>query len=480
MRIRPTIALKYGRINAPIKIPLQDLALDDQGTYISVNSAAGSTTLTVDNISIFSINQILLIGGVGQETSEIIKTSSSVAPSGSTITLASATKLPHSASTRILMISYDQVEISNATITTGTKTVLTTASLDPTSDFTAYDDAVSVGGYYFARFKHSITNLFSPYSDPAPYSGYTLLSARSIIDSAQKGINKYKAVQLDDDFSFQQIDNCQTEVLRELKRWSFMQSFNQVIGQTSIGVWSVAAPSDLDDQFSNRSIYNVKIGKETNLTYVDKEKWDEITWDVAHSKLAVAISVGNSTATLTSSADFDDAGTITAGSNSYSYTANDRSTGVLTLSVASTTTSAINSDVFSGAAMGEPVYWTIWGGNIYMFPVCNDTYDGRNIYMDYYKKQTQIIKDSDEVVVPDQTIIQYYLQWKYLNKLSNGEQTPSSLSYFKQYEMRKDMIKSKDTLGRSFTLKPMLNQLVDTYEFSDDDRRTRTGNFPNS
>lgn len=483
MQQRPKILLRAGRINLPIRVPIIDLTVDSPSTFLTSDTAAASGTLTVKNITGFAINQILLIGDVGDDGSEIIKTHASTAPTGSTITLAANTVFPHSASTKVSILNFDQIEISNAPTVAGTKTVLSgmPVAVDPTSDTTNRNDLVNTSGYYFARFYNSITSAYSLYSDPAPYSGYTPLSARSIIDSSLDEINKKTSEVLSDEYAFKQIDNCQMETLRELKRWSFMEMFDTNIGVTATGIWRVAAPTDLDDQYSNKAIWNLRIGRGVNLTYVDKEKWNDIVFDVAHTTLAVSIVVGALTITLTDSNDFEpDGGTIQIGANQYAFTANNQITNVLTLSAASTTTNTAGEDVFFGASLGEPIYWTIFNGYIYWYPLIGTEFDGRNIYLDYYKSATQIQHDSDNVVLPDATIVQYYLQWKFLKKLNNGEEDSGSAAARDMYIVRREKLKQKDTLGRSFRLKPRLNTLREQYTFEQDDRRTRLGNFPNS
>ena len=256
-----------------------------------------------------------------------------------------------------------------------------------------------------------------------------------------------------------------------------MQQFDYSLGETSTGTWKVAVPTDLSDQNTNKSIYNFRIGKETELTWVDKEKWNEITIGIAHTTLAVAISVGNATITLTDSSDFDDAGTLTVGANSYPYTANNRTTNVITLTSVSTTTNTILVDVFSGAATGLPTYWTTFGGYLYHFPVTSSSYTARNYYLDYYKSLTQITKDSDTIVIPDPTVVQYYLQWKFLKKLNNGEENAGSTGAMTQYKERKEKLKQKEVLGKTFVLKPQLNSL--NLNNLGEDKRTRLGAFEN-
>lgn len=476
-QIRPKILVRYGRINQPIRVPIYDLTVDSINTVLTADTASGSSTLTVKNITGFAVNQVLIIGEPGNEGAEIIKTHASSAPSGSTITLASNTVFPHSSSTTIRVINYDQVEYSTATTTTGSKTVLTTSSLVADSLTTDYNDTAASTGYYFARFKNSITSGFSSYSDPAPVTGYALTSARFIIDSALSEINKKTNEILSDEFAFQQINNCQMEVLRELKRWSFMQVFDYIAGDTATGGWRFALPANCDDQNTIKSIYNIRIGKNSNLTWVDKAKWNQLLQDVAYTTLANSIALNDVTITLTDSSDFENTGTVRIGANSYTYTANNRTTGVLTIT-ASTTTNTAGAYVFQGASFGNPQYYTVFGGYVYHYPVISSDYNQRNYIMDYYSSLTPIVSDADTVVIPDTTVINYYLQWKFMKKINGGAENDASLAAFGNYIQRRNTLKNKETINRTFTLKPRFQDFRRRMQGEQGDTELeRVGNF---
>ena len=453
-QIRPTISLRYGRISQPVKIPISPLLLDNVSTVTTVDIASGSSTLTVKNIGGFAVNQILLLDTVGNQGSEIIKTHASTVPSGNTITLASNTLYPHSSSTKVTIINFDQVEISTAATTAGSKSVLTTATLVANALETLYNDTVTSSGYYFARFKNSITSAFSPYSDAAPLTGYTMLSARSIIDRALADINKVVNGTLTDEYGFMQIDNCQMECLKQYKRWSFMQSFDTVIGTTSTGNWKVTLPANCDDQNTTKSIYTFRIGREYEMQWVDKEQWNDIIEGIAYTTLASNINVSDATITLTDSTDFDDAGSALIGANTYSYTANNRSTGVLTLSAVSTNTNTAGQDAFLFTGFGYPVYWTTYGGTLYHYPPIGASYNNRDYRLDYYKSLTQIQHDSDTIVLPDPVVVQYYLSWKFLLRQQNGLSTPDSDRFHELYLDRRTKMEQKESLNRSFVLNP--------------------------
>jgi len=336
-----------------------------------------------------------------------------------------------------------------------------------------------------ATFSVQEVESFSPFSDAAPWGGYTLQSARSIIDNALGEINKddkeNTSETLTDEFAFQQLDNYQGEVLKEQKRWSFMEVFNALIGTTHTGIWRVALPTEVADQFTNKSIWHLRIGKLPDLKFVDKTKWDEIVWNVAHNNLAEEIEINDTEIVLENSGDFDNGGTVQIGENQYRYTDNDRENNVLTLAEPSETENEEGADVFQGASFGTPRFWTVFNGYAYHWPITASTLDGRNYYMDYYKKQTRITKDSDLLVVDDPQGASYFLQWKFLKKLNNGEETEASAQMRDNYIARREKLKQKDSIGRTFRLRPTINRISSRgYGVRPNDPpAVRDGNFEN-
>ena len=443
-------------------------------TFLSTDMASASGTLTVKNITGFAINQVLIIGELGNEGTELIKTHASTAPTGSTITLASNTVFPHSSGTPVYVIDYDNVEVSTATTLTGSKTVLATIPVQVGSDYTTYDDTAGSVGYYFARFKNTITTTYSSYSDGIPVGGYGILTARYIINNALGMINKDTSELLTDQFCFNEINNCQMEVLREYKRWSFMQVFDYSLGQITTGQWKVSVPTNLDDQFTNKSIYNFRIGTQTNLQWVDKQKWNEIVAGVAHTTLASNINVSDATITLTDASDFDqNGGSIYIGANIYQYTS--ITSNVVTLTAVSTTTDTAGEDAFQGASFGYPQYWTTFGGYLYFYPVLATAFNMQEGNLDYYQKPITITNDSDQIVLPDPNVCVFYLAWKMLLRINNGVDDATTNPMYQSYSARKQTIMRKEMAGNNFRMKPLKNEIKETNNI--DSRSTRLGNF---
>src|SRR3990167_9465568 len=183
----PVIKSQNGKIRTRLT-PLVENA--DEATVLSADAAAGASTLTVQNINKFAVNKILLIGEIGDEQSEIIKTHASSAPSGSTITLVTTLTFAHKAGTKVYMIQYDQVELSHATTVGGSKTLLTTSvgsglvALEADEKEMVYNETEFSTGYYYARFKESIGGTFSDYCDAVAAGAYTETTVAAVINYA--------------------------------------------------------------------------------------------------------------------------------------------------------------------------------------------------------------------------------------------------------------------------------------------------------
>ena len=98
-----------------VLIENQTLLQNPIQTFLTSDLASGSASATVKNITGFAVNQVLILGELGNEGTELIYTHASTAPTGSTITFSANTVFPHSSGTPLYVIDFDEIEISNAT-----------------------------------------------------------------------------------------------------------------------------------------------------------------------------------------------------------------------------------------------------------------------------------------------------------------------------------------------------------------------------
>jgi hypothetical protein len=415
--------------NRKLRIRLTPLVENaDEATALSADIAAASSTLTVQSINRFAVNKILLIGELGAEDSEIVKTHASSAPSGSTITLSANTTYAHKAGTKVRMISFDQIELSHATTATGSKTVLTTTlgtglvALEADEMEMVYDETEFTSGYYFGRYKNSIASTFGSYSDAVPYGGFTEDSVAAVIDYALK---RSQVKDFNDEISrewcYEEITDMLRHVQGKQKRWNKYQSLNTSLGTTARGTRRVAMPDDIYDPDSNRSITGIRIGEGRALAFKDPDEFEEYLYGEKTTTVATQQTAGGTTLVLTDTDDFDDDGTITVfiSGTKYdiTYTSITRSTHTLNGIPASgdgaiTVTIPAATNVWQNYKEGEPIYYTVRNQGIEFAPMPSDLWDNKNIFADYWTEATAADSDADTLDTERFDMAKYWLTWK--------------------------------------------------------------------
>jgi len=393
-------------------------------TYLTAEAASGASALTVKSISNFAINLILLVGEMGDENSEIIKTHATTAPAGTTVTLAASLVKTHEPYTKVRVMLYDQAEISHATTATGTKTVLDTIAIQPESLDTRYDASSVSAGYFFTRFKETIANTFSGYSDPIPYTGFEENTVAFAVDYALKR-NKLETFTKYVDYTFciDETNSCLRFISGKLKGWSKLLELNYVMGQTSRGVNIISLPDDIWEDAGNKSIQEIRIGTELGLTYKIWSDFEKEMQGVCVTQVRTAAAIGDITLEIDNSYDYADTGSVnvyvsgTLYTLTYTGVTRSATAGVLT-GIPATGTGSItaiipdNTYVWSGESEGEPIYYTVDSdGDIRIWPLASALYDNENIYVDYYTGPTEVDSDSDVLDTFRYDAVKHWITW---------------------------------------------------------------------
>jgi hypothetical protein len=401
-----------------IVVSNQNLLEQAYETSLSSSATAAGSTLTVYSISNFAINKVLLIGEFGQEGSEIIKTHTATAPTGTTVTLASALVKSHPKDTKVYVIPYDQVQYYNATTKTGAKTLISTSDVNEESDQTIYVDGTYTTGYYFTRFYNSIDAGYTDYGDPIPYAGLGANTVGYIIDMAMGELGKQFSDTITFDMLLNEANACLRYVRGKLKRWSNVQEFDYVLDQMNRGEYSWDLPSDYYDPNSNRSMLQVKVGDSSALKYRDKIEFDEYFEDTVVSQVETQGEIGDLTLVLDSTDDLPSTGTIhyyiSNTQYSVAFTANSKSTNTLT-TAALTIQTPVDVNVWYGEAESTPEYFSIWDGTLYVWPLINSTDAGENIVIDYYTEIVEVDSDADEITLARFDMMKHWLKWSVRN-----------------------------------------------------------------
>lgn len=444
-----------------LNTPLID---NSKKTHLTSAVAATDTTLTVDNIVGLTINQILLIGEFGNEQSEIKKTHASTAPSGSTVTLASALSFAHSAGTSIYILDYDQIQIYWAETKTGTKELLATVDIQADQVETLYTNTSKGGGYYFIRFHNSLTATASSYSDAIPYDDFTSNTVAKVIEYA---LNRNKldgfTKLVNHDFCLEEINSCLRYIRGKKKKWTHLQDFDYELGNATRGEYSLALPTDVWNK-SHKSILAARLSDRTELTYLDKKDFDDKLIGVVQTTVKTQASAGDTELVLDRTTDLSADGTIMVNGNLITYEEKDDDTGELSGIPASgdgaiTETLAVGTNVWQNYAEGKPEYFTVYDGYLYWWPMTGSSKPIWGIRIDFWTEAPEVDSDGDTLDIYRFDMVKHWLTWAIRMQLKNDGIRDLRDGDYTQFELiLADAIK-QDIHGQRYRTIPAINKI---------------------
>jgi len=387
-------------------------------THLTAPIAALGTSQTFADNSGLTDGDYLILGDTGGETTEIVKINA-VVVYGTAVTT-SACVFPHGYGTKVTLIRFNQVAIYGSdTADDIAPTLIDTINIDVAHGFnvikvsTAYD-------YYYARYYHEETTTYSPYSDPVASSGLTPNSRGEIKKEFLSMFNEQIDDLITDDWLNRSINRWQRELSKRRKYWSVLigtEVTDMVEDQEAYDL-----PSDIQDK-SRDSIISVKAYNQPILTKIDQTIYNTLTYDSIGSGLATAIGLADVTVDVDDASDFTDAGSIHIEGDSIAYTGitANQLTGVTGI----TATHVVGLEVWHISNKGQPVKFLVDTETyqIKLWPIPNSNYDGRNLYVEYWRKFVDLINDADTTLFNWPEDCYLYLNWQLAirRKLSTDE-----------------------------------------------------------
>lgn len=443
----PTLRNRNGIIYLD-NTPLTTEAL--QETYLIEAAALGETQLFVQSIEGLADNQLLWIEDAGIGSAELVSINGTPTVAGGVV-LDSALSRSHSNGSKVYVIAFNQVELTHATTATGSKTALTTTlgsglvSLLPNQKVQRYNETEFTSGYYFARYKNSITSSFGSYSDALVYGGWDTNTFGYILEQALRDNDETLSKKITKQDCFAWGTKCLKEMEGKQLRWPEHYSYNQVLGQTSRGVNVITMPTDAYDTESAASLLRVAIGDQDSLQYLDPTEFDLQQGDVKVTQVTTQAVAAQTTLEIDNSYDFEDSGTVSvyiSGTKySITYTGVTRSStaGILTGIPASgdgsiSVTIAVDIYVWQDEEEGTPNCFTVRNGNLEWYPLVDANLDNQNVYGDYAKVATAINSDGDTIDYHRYDAVQAYLTWRVWCKAKNNGQLDQNNGFYSQYK----------------------------------------------
>jgi hypothetical protein len=437
----------------------------EPSTYLTATVAASGTTLTVKSNLGFSNDDpqdLLLFEGFGSEGAEIKRINGAIT-AGTSLTVAAVT-FNHAIDTRISKVLFNQVELSGATALAGSKTSIATVAINVSGLYTDYIVTGTTYAFYFARFYNSLatTPYYGGYSDGISASDYDTNTVGYVKRNAFSTLNEEPGEKFSDVWIFDKVYEGERDVTKRLKRWSWLINEDYDAGNAATGVISFTLPTNIEDNKTNKSILGLRIGTGENLEYLGKAEYEERQVGVAHTTTSTTATIGATTLVLTDSRDFDDSGSVNIAGTSYTYTANTRSTGTLSGLTALAAEITSGTDVWQDATFGEPRFYTVIEGDVYLdVPVSSD-FNGRNIWLDYYITPTKANSDGDALTVNDPMVIQLYLEREIKRKKLSGELPKDDISNV-LYEQRVALLIMNELSGQPISLRPVVPDRLPTH-----------------
>lgn len=412
-----------------------DLTRDKRFSYLTEDVNSTGTTIRIQSILGFESlttgsGQIVCIGEIGAERTELLRTSNATAPSQAykEITLRDTMNFDHPQDTKVYITDYNRVEAQWAATTAGSKSTLFAYpfQLQPDLQETIIVDTSQTTGFYFIRFNESVGNTNSDWSDPIPFAGYDDNMVFSIKQRALNAVGEeIDGKIITHTFLNEALWTARREYHNSLGRRPFRRVFNKVIGTSLTGSYRIDLPVDVNDKASAIDIYGVRIGANANMTNYDKKEWDFDYRSRPHTILTTAYTTSAKDLYVDSARDLADSGSVSVEGTSISYSAKSNTGGTLRISTQGSYAASAGSDVFQNVTTGLPDKFAVFAdplGSAYIYfnrPI-DTAYVGMNIFADYYRGLPGFDSDADVLDEPDYDMYVNYLSYRIKERKTRG------------------------------------------------------------
>lgn len=151
-------------------------------TSLAADYVAGVGIILVKNTKQFQLGKFVIVGGIGNEQTEIVRPTTITDPS--TFTLAANTSFPHQADSDVTLLDFDQIKMYRSTTgINGSYTLFSTLPIDISEDFTTFEDTGAQTNYYYKfTYYNSYTQLETIQSDAISSIGFVFYSLKTMID----------------------------------------------------------------------------------------------------------------------------------------------------------------------------------------------------------------------------------------------------------------------------------------------------------
>lgn len=464
---------------------ISTLTKDKPVTFLTEDVVSTGTTFRVQSIAGFvgvstSSGQIVCIGKLGEERTELLRTSNTTAYNPSQaykeVTLRDAMVFDHPQDTPVSIVDWNRIDIQRAATVTGAKTTIVASPsypvyIRPDQLENSYIDTTQTAGYYFVRFNETVGDTNSDWSDAIPFGGFDDNTVAEIKRRAVEELGEeIDGKIITHEFLNKALWQARREYHQAPGKRPFRRKFNTDIGNALTGSFRIELPTDVERPFTAENVYGVRIGAGANMSYYDKKDWDFDFRNKPYTTLAHAYTYGLSTSIwLTNGRDFSNSAVISVeGENigitrvvSYTGESYQNSFRIYSHPTGGYDTS-VGSDVFQNAYLGMPDKFTVWAnpeGSAYIYfnRLIDTAYVGQNIYADYYRTLVGYDSDADVLDEPAYDFYVSYLKAKIKAKRNRGQDDMTKDADFKIYQDGLAKALAKEYLSTEIRIFPQVS-----------------------
>lgn len=419
-------------------------------TYLSSPIAAGGTAMSVADNDDFNDNDWFIVGEVGDEKTEECDVNGAVTR-GTSLTVTNSLKFAHELDSPVTKIYERTITIYGADTDGGSLTPIRAVGAaigitwgKPQTEF-VLETSDAPYAFYVVKFYDGTTE--SSASDYVAAAGTGVSSVQNMIlealDMSGAEINQ----RITSPFLIRAANSCQNRITQYINKRTNVSkdwSFEMVEDTTSLDAATMEntyALSSLTEEMkygeTNQSILNVRVGSEIIYPY-QIEDHDKQMQGVDQTTVATAVTAADTTLVVADSSEFSDAGSLTVGSDTVTYTAKDDSTNTFSGIPASGTGSfasghSVGATVWQGLSGGLPSYYTIFNGNLIFDRPFSSTYDGYPIKVRYIKKLSTLSENSASTEVPFYWVFPFYIASRIEMRRGNFDKSREFDKYFEKH-----------------------------------------------
>jgi len=238
-------------------------------TIVSTDYSSGISLLVEDSGS-FKDNDLILIGGVGNEKSEITDLNGN--PTNADSLVISALKHEHSSDESVQAVLWDSFDVDYKTDSTGTWISLITANpFDWSNNDTNYIHPTGVSNYYYrVRYYNSAKGTSSDWSDTMSGTGDTRSTVSSMIGQVRENAKDKTDQKASDELIISYFNFAQDIIKSMNKKWPWLQ------GEAIINPSNLVLPVDFKRAYRLKYTYiNDTQSKTYYLTYLPLPEFED-------------------------------------------------------------------------------------------------------------------------------------------------------------------------------------------------------------